>query len=107
MRTFICQLLMISVLCASAEGAWDMVWESHAHQHTAHQPDADGSIPAQSDPAQDGDKDQCGHLCHGHASVIAMATLTAEPVFSKDYLFFNSPPHLRLSQAPPTPPPNA
>ncbi|MDT8321740.1 MAG: hypothetical protein RQ826_14565 [Xanthomonadales bacterium] len=107
MRTFIYHLLVFSVLCASAEGAWDMARESHAHQQAAHQLDADSFVPSQSDPAQDDDKYHCGHLCHGHTSAIAMAAVTAETLVSKDYLLFNSLAYSHPSQAPPTPPPNA
>lgn len=106
MRIFICRLLAVLVLFMSAEGAWDMAKESHAHRDgLAHQVDADG--PVDPDPLSDGDGNQCGHLCHGHMSSITSGSDEFLIVENGNDIAFSSSPVSDRSQAPPTPPPNA
>jgi hypothetical protein len=108
MRLFICHLLVFLVLFMSAEGAWDMAKESHAHRdNTAHQLDVDGHTPANSDPLSDGAGNQCGHLCHGHTSSITGSSTELVSIESSNYHVIKSSPHSSHFQAPPTPPPNA
>lgn len=108
MRTSICYLLIFSVLYMSAEGAWDMAKESHAHRdNTVHQINADDHTPINPDPLSDESGNQCGHLCHGHTSSITSDSNTLVMVESNRYDAFSLSPHSSLSQAPPTPPPNA
>lgn len=108
MRLLICQLLAVSVLFMSAEGAWDMAKESHAHRdNLAHQVDADNHGADNPNPLSDGDRNQCGHLCHGHMSSITESPDEFLIVATGHYFAFNSPPFSNRSQAPPTPPPNA
>lgn len=110
MRNILCHLLVISMLYVSVEGAWDMAWESHAHQESAaHQldfADADASNKASGNPSEDVDANHCGHLCHGHTSAIAVAGFAFAAADLHDYRTLNSTPHSIPSQAPPTPPPN-
>jgi len=108
MRVLICHLLIFSVLYMSAEGAWDMANESHAHRdNTAHDVDVHGHTPVNPDPLSDGDDNQCSHVCHGHTPGINGSALVLVNLESNNYHSFNSSPHPSLSQAPPTPPPNA
>jgi hypothetical protein len=108
MRIFICRLLAILVLFMSAEGAWDMAKESHAHRDTlAHQVDADDHGSVDPDPLSDGDDNQCGHLCHGHMSSITAGSDALLIVVNGNDIAFSSFPLSSRSQAPPTPPPNA
>ena len=108
MRKFICQILAVLVLFMSAEGAWDMAKESHAHRDSlAHQVDANDHGLVDPDPLSDGDNSQCGHLCHGHMSSITSGSDELLIVENGNHIAFNSSPILSRAQAPPTPPPNA
>jgi hypothetical protein len=108
MRTFICHLLMFSVLFMSAEGAFDMAKESHAHRdNTAHQMEGDGHTPVNPDPPSDESDNQCGHICHGHTSSIISDSNMLVMVASSRYTSFALSSLPTLLQAPPTPPPNA
>jgi len=108
MRIFVCQLLAISVLFMSAEGAWDMAKESHAHGDSlAHQVDADDHDPADPKPLSGGDGNHCAHLCHGHMSSITAGSEEFLIIEHGTYIAFQASPFSSQSQAPPTPPPNA
>lgn len=108
MRTFICHLLIFSVLYMSTEGAFDMAKESHAHgDNTVHHIDADGHSPVKPEPLSDDSGNECGHLCHGHSSSITSDSNTLVMVESNRYDAFSLSLHSSLPQAPPTPPPNA
>jgi len=92
----------------SAEGAWDMAMESHAHSdYLAHQVDADDHGSVDPDPLSDGDGSQCGDLCHGHMSSITGDSDELLIVEHRKYFIFDSALFASRAQLPPTPPPNA
>ena len=96
------------MLFMSAEGAWDMAKESHAHRDSmAHQVDVDDQAPPQSNPLPGGEGNHCDHLCHGHTSSITASFAELVIAASSKYHVFNSSQPSDISQAPPTPPPNA
>ncbi len=108
MRSLICHLLVLSVLYMSAEGAFDMTKEPHAHgDSTGHQLISDNPLPAQPDPLSDETDKQCGHLCHGHNSSIVSDSNPHLMAVSSRYNPFVLFSIATLLQAPPTPPPNA
>ncbi len=108
MRIFICHLLMFSVLFLSAEGAWDMAKELHAHRdNLAHQVNVDDQEQAQPDPLSDGEGSHSDHLCDGHTFSITASFAGLVIAESNKYNVFNTSPRSEISQAPPTPPPNA
>ncbi len=108
MQSLLRQILIISVLFMSTEGAWDMTTESHPHgDQYAHQADADDQASADSEPLSDGDGDHCGSLCHGHLTSITVELASFDLVQPDGYYALNPKLISNGSQAPPTPPPNA
>jgi hypothetical protein len=108
MRSTICYFLIISVLFMSTEGLWDMAKETHPHSDMyAHQIDANHPAATDSNPLSDDCADHCQNLCHGHLSSIAANSSEALLLTTDTFLTVGSPHIPVLSQAPPTPPPNA
>jgi hypothetical protein len=105
MHTFLCHLLLISMLFVSIEGAADMGKSGHVHdEHANFHADPEGSG---SDVA-DIDADHCDHCCHGHLAGISPAANSNQCQILTD----NDHPRRssfvkNYAQAPPTPPPNA
>jgi hypothetical protein len=108
MRSTICYFLIISVLFMSTEGLWDMAKETHPHSDVyAHQIDANHPAATDSNPLSDDCADHCQNLCHGHLSSIATNS-SEELLLTIDTFLIVGNSHIPvLSQAPPTPPPNA
>jgi hypothetical protein len=108
MRLLISHFLIFSVLFMSIEGLWDMANETHPHSDVyAHQVDANHSTATDSDPLSEDCADHCQNICHGHLSSIAANNTVVTLLTSNIYLTVDASHFPALSQAPPTPPPNA
>ena len=111
MHRFVSQIVIVSLLFMSMEGATDIPLDSVPHRDDAahlsefgHALDKhDGSVP---DSELDGD--HCEHCCHGHCSTIVSQVGSCIVPLSTDERRGANQSHLRnFAQAPPTPPPNA
>ena len=110
MPSFVCQIVIFSLLFVSIEGAADVVLdgvphgsdsshlEEFGHLLNAH----DGEIP---DKVLDGE--HCEHCCHGHSvSIVMNVACIPMPASGSSPELSHSDFVLSLAQAPPTPPPN-
>lgn len=106
-------MLLASLLLTSIDGALDIAKSGHPHEDVATQlADVSDTVVDTLHDSDDGDgsstPDHCEHCCHGHTSVVM--PIAASPHFEcgvathGPYADASVP---NLSQAPPTPPPNA
>ena len=111
MRSFACQLVVVSLLFVSVEGATDIVIDGIPHgEAAAHQQEFGHSLDDHNGDLSDRelDGDHCDHCCHVHAVSI---TTSAPAILLADLTTRQVPAQsdsiVGLPQAPPTPPPNA
>ena len=106
MRTWVLQLLVVSLLVTSMEGAAEPVDDTTFHQsHHSHTDDGTQWYPDFDDEDHDGDA--CEHFCHLHA--IALVGYDSLRLLNQHSAFVPGCPATRHERAtaPPTPPPNA
>ncbi|MEL7025277.1 MAG: hypothetical protein AAGL69_16205 [Pseudomonadota bacterium] len=111
MRRFVSQIVILSMLFMSIEGASDMLLDGVPHGNDAahaaefgHALDKhDGSV---SDSQLDGD--HCEHCCHGHCTaIVSQVDPCVAPLSTDERRGANQNVLRNFAQAPPTPPPNA
>ena len=109
MRTFICQLVMLSVLVMSAEGAMDVATDGLPHgDDLMHQIDATKSSSNDTSSNTDLEGVHCQHCCHGHVlSITPHFLATTAHIAATEHQCGETPYVLNYAQAPPIPPPNA
>jgi hypothetical protein len=109
MQTFICQLVMLSVLVMSAEGATDVATDGVPHgDDLMHQIDATKSCSSDTSSDTDLEGVHCQHCCHGHVVSITPHFLATTAHTAATEFQPGETPHVpNYAQAPPTPPPNA
>jgi len=110
MRALICQVVILSVLFMSLEGATDVITDGLPHgDETSHQEEFGHGLQAhqgeQSDAELDGD--HCEHCCHGHTASTHSISTTNPVLTGREHQATRSTYLPNLAQAPPTPPPNA
>lgn len=107
MRAILCNILMLSVLGMSLDGAIDIVRQGHPHNDgPAQQLDELAQVKStHSDSSPDGNA--CEHFCHGHVASIVMELPLLSFERAVDRATTQTTRVASLPHAPPTPPPNA
>lgn len=111
MRSSICQLIVVSLIFVSLEGAADVVTEGVPHgTDEVHQSEFGHPLKAHDGESSDTelDDEHCQHCCHGHSAAVAARFESIKtPLTSNRYRSGRSANHRDFARAPPTPPPNA
>ena len=108
MRTLICQLVLLSVLVMSAEGAMDVATDGLPHgDDPTHQIDATQSSSSDTNSDTDLEGVHCQHCCHGHVSITPHFLATTAHNSATEHQTGQTPYVLNYAQAPPVPPPDA
>ena len=109
MKTFLQNIVILSLVLVSLEGAADVFAENFPHgDETSHLEEFGHGLQAHGGELSDAELDgeHCQHCCHGHCSASASTAIAYSPLLVQNRQSLYTSNITERPLAPPTPPPN-